>query len=216
MDVTIFRLSSTNKENPIKKIMKKILFASALALSILSCTESKSENAPAMENAVDNADSKLSSTRYSKGQNMLDAIYYEQIKNDESLKRLDKKIILLQEDSRKVKDLYNDILRKNDEYYSDAEYGAKSINDSVLRKQIINLVKESSDKYYLKTQKLKKLTIQINRNSQTIYSYYVAFKIRKTLPEIEKYQNAHPLKTDSLENFIKKQNELLNELKKLK
>jgi len=38
----------------------------------------------------------------------------------------------------------------------------------------------------------------------------------KTLPEIEKYQNAHPLKTDSLETFIKKQNQLLNELKNLK
>jgi len=196
--------------------MKKILFASAIALSIISCKENKPENTPAVENAVDNADSKLSSTRYIKSQNMLDAIYYEQIKNDERLKRLDKKITLLQEDRRKVKDLYNDILRKNDEYYSDAEYGANSINDSVLRKQIINLVKESSDKYYLKTQKLKKLTLQINRNSQTIYSYYVAFKIRKTLPEIEKYQNAHPLKTDSLESFINKQSQLLNELKNLK
>ncbi|MDQ0781876.1 hypothetical protein [Chryseobacterium sp. W4I1] len=196
--------------------MKKILFASALAVAVLSCKENKFKNAAAVENAVDNTDSKLSSTRFSKGQNMLDAIYYEQIKNDESLKRLDKKIILLQEDSRKVKDLYKDILRKNDEYYSDAEYGAKTINDSILRKQLTNLVKESSDKYHGKTQKLKELTFQINRNNLSIYSYYIAFKIRKTLPEIEKYQNAHPLKTDSLEHFINKQNQLLNELKKLK
>ncbi|WP_159436354.1 hypothetical protein [Chryseobacterium indoltheticum] len=47
-------------------------------------------------------------------------------------------------------------------------------------------------------------------------SLYNAFKIKKTLPEIEKYQNAHPLKTDSLNNFINKQNQLLNELKNLK
>ncbi|MDN3693050.1 hypothetical protein QWZ06_12530 [Chryseobacterium tructae] len=192
--------------------MKKILFAAALALTVISCKENK----PVIENAVDNTDSKISSSRYIKGQNMLDAIYYEQIKNDENLKNLDKKIILLQEDSRKVKDLYNDILRKNDEYYSDAEYGAKSINDSALRKNIINLVKESSDKYNVKTQKLKELSLKITKNSQNIYSYYMAFKIKKTLPEIEKYQNAHPLKTDSLEHFINKQNKLIEELKNIK
>ncbi|KFE98984.1 hypothetical protein [Chryseobacterium luteum] len=196
--------------------MKKILFISALALSVLSCKENKSRNAPAVENVVDNTDSKISSSRYIKGQNMLDAIYFEQIKNDESLKKMDEKITSLQENSSKTKNIYNDILRKNNEYYSDAEYGAKSINDSVLRKQLISLIKESSDKYSIKTQKLKELTLQINRNSQSIYSYYVAFKIRKTLPEIEKYQNAHPLKTDSLNNFISKQSKLLNELKNLK
>ena len=196
--------------------MKKILFSFILILSLLSCSENKHENQLIVENAVDKTDSKFSSTRYGKSQNMLDAIYYEQIKNDESLKKLDKKMNLLREESHKVKDLYDDILRKNDEYYSDAEYGAKSITDSVLKKQIISKVKESSDKYYLKTKKLKELTFQINRNSQNIYGCYVAFKIKKTLPEIEKYQNAHPLKTDSLENFINKQNQLLNELKNLK
>jgi hypothetical protein len=192
--------------------MKKILFAATLALSLLSCKENK----PIIENAVDNTDSKISSSRYIKGQNILDAIYYEQIKNDESLKKIDEKIILLQEDSRKVKNLYNDILRKNDEYYSDAEYAANSINDSALKKDIVNLVKESSDKYNVNTQKLKELSLKITKNSQNIYGYYMAFKIRKTLPEIEKYQKAHPLKTDSLDQFINKQNELLEELKKLK
>ncbi|OCA78848.1 hypothetical protein BBH99_20415 [Chryseobacterium contaminans] len=192
--------------------MKKILFAAALALSLLSCRENK----PIIENAVDNTDSKISSSRYIKGQNMLDAIYYEQIKNDESLKKLDEKIVILQEDSRKVKNLYQDILRKNDEYYSDAEYAANSINDSALKKNISNLVKESSDQYNVNTQKLKELSLKITKNSQNIYGYYMAFKIRKTLPEIEKYQKAHPLKTDSLEQFINKQNQLLEELKKLK
>lgn len=192
--------------------MKKILFAATLTLSLLSCKENK----PIIENAVDNTDSKISSSRYIKGQNILDAIYYEQIKNDESLKKIDEKIILLQEDSRKVKNLYHDILRKNDEYYSDAEYAANSINDSALKKDVVNLVKESSDKYNVNIQKLKELSLKITKNSQNIYGYYMAFKIRKTLPEIEKYQKGHPLKTDSLDQFINKQNQLLEELKKLK
>lgn len=52
--------------------------------------------------------------------------------------------------------------------------------------------------------------------AEKLVNTYTAFKIRKTLPEIEKYQNAHPLKTDNLNTFITKQNKLLEELKKFK
>jgi hypothetical protein len=81
---------------------------------------------------------------------------------------------------------------------------------------MIKLIEESADDYYQKVQKIKDLKHKINRNKHSIYSLYAAFKIRKTLPEIEKYQNAHPLKTDSLNQFINKQNKLLEELKNLK
>ncbi len=74
----------------------------------------------------------------------------------------------------------------------------------------------SSDQYELKIKNVKNLISQLNTNMERINDLYTIFKIRKTLPEIEKYQNAHPLKTDSLENFVKKQNQLLNELKNLK
>ncbi|MBB4805525.1 hypothetical protein HNP38_000797 [Chryseobacterium defluvii] len=192
--------------------MKKIL----LVLSVLSCTENKSENIPAMNNAVENAESKISYTRFSKGQNMLDAIYHEQIKNDEYLKSLDEKITSLQKEGNQIKNMYDEILNKSSEYYLNAESEAKSINDSVLRKEILNLVKRSSDNNDLKEKKLRELFSQVYHNNQSIYSQYSAFKIKKTLPEIEKYQTAHPLNTDSLDYFIKKQNALLNELKNLK
>ncbi|WP_029293141.1 hypothetical protein [Chryseobacterium hispalense] len=70
--------------------------------------------------------------------------------------------------------------------------------------------------YSLKIKSFKALIFQLTKNAEKISDLYTIFKIRKTLPEIEKYQNAHPLKTDSLENFISKQNQLLNELKNLK
>ena len=47
-------------------------------------------------------------------------------------------------------------------------------------------------------------------------AYYNIFNYPLTLPEIEKYQSAHPLKTDHLDQFINKQNKLLEELKNLK
>ena len=191
--------------------MKKIFLTSSLLL-FFSCEE-KSHVA---NNAVENAESKTSYTRFSKGQNILDAIYNEQIKNDENLKNLDERINSLYDDGQKVKNINQEITSKSSEYYSNAESVAESIYDSILKKQILEIIKISADKNYLREKKLRDLTLQINRNNQIIYNQYSAFKIRKTLPEIEKYQKAHPLKTDSLNNFINKQNQLLNELKNLK
>ncbi|RQO40909.1 hypothetical protein DBR39_06940 [Chryseobacterium sp. KBW03] len=193
--------------------MKKILFASALVLSVLSCRENKSQNHDIVEKAAENTESSMPIKRLSKTQDIFNGIYYEKIKNDDALKKMDEKISLMQEDARKMQSIYNTIIANSEDYYLIAESEAKAINDSVLRKEMMNLVKESSDKYYLKIQKIKELKHAISRNKQSIYSLYSAFKIRKTLPEIEKYQNAHLLKTDSLTQFINKQNTLLEELK---
>lgn len=197
--------------------MKKILFASALAILAISCKENKSRNAPAVENAVDNAESSVSGSlkSYRKG-NMVDQIYYELIKNDKNLKALDDKIIGINEESRQVLDVYGETLQKSESFYLDAHNQATFIKDSLLKQQLEKEIKISSGQYDLKISKVKELIAKVNTNNDNISNLYTAFKIRKTLPEIEKYQKAHPLKTDSLENFINKQNQLLNELKNLK
>lgn len=195
--------------------MKKILFTSILALSILSCKENKSQN-DIVEKAAENTESSIPIKRLSKTQDIFNGIYYEKIKNDDEIKKVDEKIYLMQEDAHKMQGIYSSVISNSEDYYLIAKNEAKSINDSVLRKEMIKLIEESSDKYDLKVQTIKELKHKINRNKQSIYSLYTAFKIRKTLPEIEKYQNAHPLKTDSLTQFINKQNTLLEELKKLK
>ncbi|MGC5745175.1 hypothetical protein [Chryseobacterium sp. NFX27] len=197
--------------------MKKILFASALAILTISCKENKSRNAPAVENAVDNAESSVSGSlkSYRKG-DMVDQIYYELIKNDKNLKALDDKIIGINEESRQVLDVYGETLQKSESFYLDAHNQATLIKDSLLKQQLEKEIKISSGQYDLKISKVKELIAKVNTNNDNISNLYTAFKIRKTLPEIEKYQNAHPLKTDSLENFINKQSQLLNELKNLK
>ncbi|MDP9959794.1 hypothetical protein [Chryseobacterium lathyri] len=197
--------------------MKKILFAYALAILTISCKENEARNAPAVENAVDNAESSVSGSleSYRKG-DMVDQIYYELIKNDKALKALDNRIIEINEESRKVLAVYGETLQKSESFYLDAHNQAASIKDSLLKQQLEKEIKISSNQYDLKISKLKELIAKVNANNDNISNLYTAFKIRKTLPEIEKYQNAHPLKTDSLESFINKQNQLLNELKNLK
>ncbi|SHF82949.1 hypothetical protein [Chryseobacterium vrystaatense] len=197
--------------------MKKILLASALALSVLSCKENKSENAPIAENAIDNSESSISgSLKSGRKDNMIDKIYFELLKNDKNLKALDDKVSKVSEESGKVLSLYSETLNKSESFYLDAHQQAEMIKDSLLKQQVEKEIKISADQYDLKISNVKELIAKVNENSDHINNLYTAFKIRKTLPEIVKYQNAHPLKADSLENFINKQNHLLNELKNFK
>lgn len=202
--------------------MKKILLASALALSLLSCRENKSRQAPVVENAVDNAESSVSetikkNTRYSSREgNLVHEIYQELIKNDKALLDLDTRIENIQKETETSISEYDDIIGKSETYYNDATALSNSVTDSVTKKQIEKEIKASSEKYNIKTQTIRDLIAKIKANRTTLHDQYLVFKIRKTLPEIEKYQSAHPLKTDSLNQFINKQNKLLEELKNLK
>lgn len=196
--------------------MKKIFITSMLFLFIISCQENKTADHDMVEQAVENTESGFSIKRMSKSKAIIDAIYMEKIKDDERLKDLHKRFLSLWNDSEVMKDLYDDVIRSSENYYADAEIRTKNIMDSALQKEVLDLLKNSSEKYDVKINKLNALKIQVNFNAIQLNSFYDIYKIKKTLPEIEKYQETHPLETDSLENFINKQNQLLNELKNLK
>lgn len=197
--------------------MKKIIITSTLFFLIISCSQ-KSENNPLENNAVDNVEFSVSNSLKSgrgKG-NMILEIYSEMVKNDKNLQNLEQKIENADTETHSVISKYQDIIKKSDNYYQDAKQLTIAINDSLMKKEIEKDIKFSSERYDLKTKKIKDLIVKINQNISVIQDQHTIFKIKKTIPEIEKYQNAHPLKTDSLEKFINKQNQLLNELKNLK
>ncbi|KMQ67342.1 hypothetical protein ACM39_14430 [Chryseobacterium sp. FH2] len=199
--------------------MKKIFLASSLIL-LFSCGENKPDNKPLVENAVDNAESSITSLKdsklYSRDVNMIHQIYGELIKNDKTLQILNNKVNSIDGKTQEITSQYDNIISKSETYYNNAETLAKSVTDSITRKEIEKEIKFSSEEYNSKIKHIKDLIEEINKNRVKIHDEYIVFKIRKTLPEIEKYQDAHPLKTDSLENFITKQNQLLNELKNVK
>jgi hypothetical protein len=197
--------------------MKKILLTAFLILFLFSCKENKSGNNPLADNAVDHTESSISgSFKKSRNENMIDQIYYELIKDDNKLKALDDKINKSNQEANAVISKYDKILQNSEAYYRDALSQSGSITDSLMKQDITKLITNSSDRYNLKIQNVKNLITLVNTNEEKMNNLYIIFKIKKTLPEIEKYQNAHPLKPDSLNNFINKQNKLLNELKNLK
>ncbi|KFC20485.1 hypothetical protein [Chryseobacterium sp. FH1] len=197
--------------------MKRIFLLLAFSLLIISCTESKT-NPPIVENAVDNVESSpmssLKQGRYS--ENMVHQIYNELMKNDKNLKMLDEKIIDINDKTQKTISRYEDVINKSAIYYNDAEHLTRAITDSITKEQVKANIKTSAEKYELKTKNITNLIQRINENQSKIKDQYIVFRIKKTIPEIEKYQQAHPLKTDSLTQFINKQNQLLAELKNFK
>ena len=189
-----------------------------LSSALFSCTESKPENTPLIENAVDQTNSfstgSFESSRYD--DNMVDRIYSNLLKNDEKLSALDDKILSIQERQRKVLEQYEHVFNTSDAYYRDARSQSGNIADSLLKHRIENEITVSAERYRVKTKAVKALISRLTGNMQKINNLYTVFKIRKTLPEIEKYQQAHPLKTDSLEPLIRRQDQVINQLKNLK
>lgn len=197
--------------------MKKTLYTTAFILLLFSCTENKSDNTPIADNAVDNAESSVSgSFKRSQNQDMIDQIYSELIKKDNNLKTLDDRVNDASREAGKVIFEYKEIFDKSESYYRDAQYHTDAISDSLLKHETTKSIKASADRYFLKVKNIKELIKQVNTNEKRMDDLYYAFKIAKTLPEIEKYQSAHPLQLDHLNSFINKQNKLLNELKNLK
>lgn len=196
----------------------KNIFLSILLLSVVSCKESRTEN-PEQNNAVANAESSItdqlkSGTRFDN--NMVDKIYFELRKNDEQLQNLDRKIEKSLEEAQKIINEKEKVLSKSNDYYRDADSRLRIIKDSTLKKTVENELKISESKYDLKTKPVRDKIIELQKSIDATMDYYASFKIRKTLPEIEKYQNQNPLAPKNLELLVKKQNLLTAELKTMK
>jgi hypothetical protein len=154
-----------------------------------------------------------SGSRY--GGNMVDEIFAALMDKEENLKKLEEKIQNLQKESSKVISENEKVISKSAIYYVDAKSKTESISDSLTKKGALEMIKQSSDRFDLKTQKLRELLAQAKLNGQKIDDSYTIFKIKKTIPEIEKYQNDNPIELNNLNNYINRQMQLLAELQKL-
>lgn len=196
--------------------MKNLLIITTLLL-LFSCKE-KTENAVVAaenSNVISSVESKTGS-RYSKGSSLIDAIYFEMIKDDKVLKALDEEINLIRKNSDELISQKQELLIKPSEYYGEVNREIAMIKDSVLKKEMQNFIKESSDNFTRKEKELEMVIKDLEINNGRINDYYSFFKIKKTLPEIEKYQNQNPLKLEELKKMIADQNQLLEKLKNMK
>ena len=196
--------------------MKNILITTTLLL-LFSCKE-KTENAVvAAENtSVISSVGSQKGSRYSKGSSLIDAIYFEMIKDDKVLKALDEEINLIRKNSDELISQKQELLIKPSEYYGEVNREIAMIKDSILKKEMQDFIKDSAVRFTKKKKELEMVIKDIEINNGRINDYYNFFKIKKTLPEIEKYQNQNPLKLEELKKMVEDQNQLLEKLKNMK
>lgn len=211
-----FNFYRFRKFNPLNNTMIKNILRCAFVFLVVSCSNEKTDGSQIVEKAAKNTESNFPIKRLNNSQDILDGIYAEYIKNHKDLQNIESEVSDIQNDKQLVIKIYNDVIGNSEDYYKSAEYRAKWIRDSATKKEILSLLRNSEESYFLKTKRLDELKREISQNYFEINNWYDAFKIRKTLGEIEKYQNEHPLKADSLENFIRKQENIINKLKTLK
>lgn len=196
--------------------MKNLLIITTLLL-LFSCKE-KTENAVvAAENSnIISSVSSQKGSRYSEGSSLIDAIYFEMIKDDKELQALGEEINLIGKNSFELVKKKRELLIKPSEYYGEVNREIAMIKDSILKKEMQDFIKDSAVRFTKKKKELEMVIKDIEINNGRINDYYNYFKIKKTLPEIEKYQNQNPLKLEELKKMVKDQNQLLEKLKNMK
>jgi len=179
------------------------ILTSFILLSIISCEQK--ENEKKIPDALNDDKISVSGSFRSYDENIVEKLYSEILKNDKELQNLDNEIQNSFDKSHNIrKELYSyDDKSKN--YYSTAINGTKSINDSILKKKLVELVRDSETKYNINVSKIKKLTGIIESNNASITDNYTFFKTSLTIPIIEKYQKENNPSSQPLQNFINEQ-----------
>lgn len=195
-----------------------------LPILLFSCKENssikKNADLPAEQtNVVENIDAKSTDPfqkTYRTNAGMVEDIYNQLVLSDKNLAKLDTQIKNLNTKTNDVVSVYENVLANSDNYYKDALAKTAKYQDTLMKKRVDSVMMNSSKKYEEKTANVKNYIAAAKSNIAIINDQYSTFKIYKTLPEIEKYQNTNSFDVTNLNNLMSEQNKILNNLKKAK
>lgn len=190
--------------------MLKIFTVLSLVL-LTSCRENESTDRNNKEpKALQEKSIDLGSLR--SGNNLVDDLYQELVNKSPELKVLENELDEL--NTRDTTDIFYDYDQKSDAYYGSANSYINTINDSIMKQQILNLIHKNQEKYVSRKAELENLIKTIHKKRIEIKDYHNALKIVLTLPLIEEYQKQHLPSKSPFEKMIEKENQLLLKTKK--
>lgn len=188
-------------------------------LSILLACSNVNEHKPnetdqTPKSLQDNEESDFMRLSKSSEQNLVEKLYYEQVRKRADLKEIE----TLLNDNNKIKEKLTDTYRNykgnNEDYYNAANYTISAIKDSLLKEKIAKAIKVSNDGYNTRIKSLKELMATIDGNDISVNDYHVALKVVITLPQIEIYQKNEMPKGSDYTGFIRIQDSTVNVMKK--
>lgn len=149
--------------------------------------------------------------RFRSGDDLVEDLYQELVAKSPELKALENELSEL--NPRDTTDIFYNYDEKSNDYYRFADSYANVIRDTVMKKKILNLIKESEEKYVSEKADLENLVSSINKKRMQINNYHNALKIVLTIPLIEQYQKQHLPNKSPFVKVIEKENQLLQKTK---
>lgn len=205
-------------------MIKKVGLLTVLtSLIIVSCKDDKLSSIKKKDVQVDNVVENVinedkvlnsfSSRKY--GDDLVEEIYQEILNKDRDLTKLDNKIKDLNKRTDAVIGEYNSVLSKSSEFYKIALSKTKTFKDSLLAQKIDSLIATSSNLYAGKTFSINTAIDNARSNQDKINELYTAYKIKRTLIEIEKFQNTNTFDLTNINNSVSEQLKLIEEIEKV-
>lgn len=196
----------------------QVILITAIVI-MLSCSSSSPkaddpQHVPETPKALKDDNSLLSDVKsaYSRSSNLVDKLYDELADKIPALKKIEDDISALGPKSNEAIEKFASYNGKSESYYGSAGNYAATISDSVLRKQIEEVIQASNKAYKNKTAHLGALLDQMAKQSTNLNDHHTMLKILVTLPLIEEYQkNSQPSDKD-FQAVLKTQQQIINQI----
>ena len=197
--------------------MKKLLFSFCL-LTLISCTSRNENNAPAQVDVPkalqDNKESSLVSIskRSSYDQDLVEELYKEKIKSTPVMKEIEGLLDKLNDSKKDSLEVFNDFKTKNQQYYGAAKNHLNSIKDSLLKKEIENVIERSILAYNNKISGLDNLATVLNSKAGSANDRHSAFMILISLGMMKEYQEKNMPSSKPIESVINDYSRLIQKM----
>lgn len=195
--------------------MKGLIYSVSGLFLMISCGDNSILSTTKEKDVIAKVGSE-SFERYSKGSSLLDGIYFELVKDDKNLLALEQAMDDLNKNKLKSLADADNIMDKPNQYFAEIDAFIPNIKDSLLRKEIEAVYRTAKNNNTKRRADLDGMKTRIKEDQKQINDIYTAFKIKKTIPIIEKYQEQNPINIEDLNKIIDEQKKHLEEVKKLK
>jgi len=197
--------------------MKKVLIP-LIALILISCT-SRKENKTTPQADIpkalqDNKETSLPvfSKRGHDANDLVEELYEEKVKSTPQLQAIEKLIDNLNDSQNDSLATFNDFKSKNQLYYVSAKNHLNSIKDSLLKKEIENVIERSTLSYNNKISGFENLTTILNNKLGTADDRHSALMILISLEMMKEYQEKNIPSSKSIESVINNYNRLIQKM----
>ena len=178
----------------------KILFLLTISLILICCGRKKQQQQAenGTPHSLEQHESKSLFSKRAPG-DLVEDLYSELVSDKSELQKLEKDIEDLADRKNDSLSYFNDFDNKNDRYYSSAQMHASQIQDSALKKKMIQALEDNLSAYEGRIASIKALVKELNQKQLALNDHHIMLKLILTMAMMEKFQKNNLPSSKSLE-----------------